>query len=197
MLRRLFTRVLLTVWVVSGASVAGAAEIVIYGFEETAQGWAIPDWAKASNDYVSRDAMVSTTRAEEGQSALELRVSFPGDRWTGAYVEREVEVTDWSRFGQLSVSLYVPADAPEELIGRLILTVGEDWTWTEMNHGVPLQPGAWTGITANLKPGSLDWKFFPEESFRKDVRKLGVRVESDKRPVYTGSVFVDNVRLAE
>ncbi len=179
------------------APAAPAAEIVIYGFEGSSEEWAIPDWAKASGDYVAKEFDVSQQHAEEGSSSLELHASFPGGRWTGAYVEREVEVTDWTDFSRLAVSVYLSPDAPQGLTGRIILTVGDQWQWTEMNRAIPLTPGQWTTVSVNLKPGSQDWKFFPDEQFRRNVRKVGVRIESDGGPVYTGSVFVDNVRLME
>jgi len=176
---------------------AGATEIVIYGFEGTLEGWAVPDWAKGSEDYVAEHCAVSQEHAQEGAHALELGAAFPGGRWTGVYVEREMEVTDWSPFGRLSVDVYLPEQAPEGLRGKIILTVGGDWTWTEMNRSVPLAPGAWTTLSVNLKPGSMDWKFFPDDAFRGSIRKLGVRIESDRAPAYRGALYVDNVRLAE
>ncbi len=178
-------------------SAFASTEIVIYGFEGSLEGWAIPDWAKASSDYVGEACRVSQTVADEGQQALELLTAFPGERWTGVYVERQVEVTDWSPFSRLKLDLYLPAEAPSGLGARVILTVGEQWVWTEMNRTIPLVPGQWTTVTVNLKPGSLDWKFFPDERFRQDVRKLGIRIESNRDPAYRGSVFLDNVRLAE
>ena len=174
-----------------------AAEIVIYGFEGSPQGWAIPDWAKVSADYVGEECVVSQAHTDEGQYALEVRTRFPGDRWAGAYVERGTEVTDWTPFSQLLVDIYLPPEAPAGLSGKIILTVGETWTWTEMNRTIPLAPGAWTTLAVNLKPGSLDWKFVPDEAFRKNVRKVGVRIESEHGPAYTGSVYLDDVRLAE
>lgn len=201
-----------TRWLVLGCLLgvavrAQAAEIVIYDFEGDPDGWVIPDWAKTSGDYVATQIDVSQDYAEEGQSSLKLAAEFPGERWTGVYAEREVEITDWSAFGYLALSVYLPADAPAGLQGRIILTVGDQWQWTEMNRGVALEPGQWTTITANLKPGSMHWKFFPDDSFRRDVRKLGIRIESDKqpgdagpdyhRPAYRGPVFVDHVRLGE
>ncbi len=175
-----------------------AAEIVIYGFEGTLDGWMIPEWARTSNEYVAEEALVSRGHAQEGDYALELRASFPGGRWTCAYVEHSLEVTDWSLFSQLSVDVYLPADAPTGLRGRLILTVGEEWTGTEMNQAAPLTPGSWTTVTVNLTPGSTDWKVPPDERFRADVRKGGVRIESDETdPPYQGSVFIDRVRLTE
>ena len=178
------------------APALSAAEIVIYGFEGTPEGWTIPEWARSSSDYVAQDAVVSQAQPSEGQCALEVSAAFPGGRWTGAYVERQVEVTDWGPFGTLSVDIFLPAEAPEGLAGRIILTVGDQWQWTEMNRSVPLTPGAWTTLSVNLKPGSMDWKFFPDEAFRKSVRKIGIRVESNSTP-YQGPVFFDNIRLAE
>lgn len=181
----------------AGIPCAFASEIVIYGFEDGTEGWLVPDWAKTSPDYVVREVGVSNTQAQEGASALELTTTFPGGRWTGAYVEREVEVKDWSQFGRLSVSVYLPAHAPTGLRGKIILTVGDQWQWTEMNRSLPLVPGAWTVLTVNLKPSSMDWKFFPDDTFRKSIDKIGIRIESDQSPAYSGSVFLDNVRLME
>jgi hypothetical protein len=181
----------------AGAVAVLAAEIVIYGFEAGAEGWVIPDWAKQSKDYVVEKLDVAKGRAAQGEGALELTASFPGGRWTGAYVEREVETIDWTPFGQLSVDVLVPEDAPQGLKGQIILTVGDTWQWTEMNRSVALLPGQWTTIAVNLKPGSMDWKFFPDDAFRRSVRKIGVRVESNEEPVYAGSLLIDNIRLAE
>ena len=182
---------------VGAASTLHAAEIIIYGFEGTVDKWVIPDWAKTSADYVGKDLTVSKEQAAEGAYALTLRAEFPGGRWTGAYVEREVETTDWTPFGQLSADVYLPADTPAGLRGRIILTVGEQWQWTEQNRAVELAPGRWTTLTVQLRPGSTDWKFFPDDAFRRTVHKIGIRVESDKAPAYTGSIFIDHVRLAD
>ena len=87
------------------------------------------------------------------------------------------------------------ADAPAGLKGKIILTVGEDWKWIEMGKTVPLTPGQVTTITADLKPGSKDWKnTVVDDSFRKDVRKLGVRVE-DNRTAWKGKIYIDNIRV--
>ena len=179
------------------AQAGGSEALVIFDFEETAQEWGIPDWAKTSADYVGQQFELSKEVASHGEGSAEMTAEFPGGAWTGAYAEVEMHVTDWSQFSALAVDVYVPETAPAGLQARLILTVGEHWVWTEMNRGLPLVPGQWTTITANLKPGSMDWKFFPEESFRQDIRKVGLRVESDKAPVYSGAVFFDNVRLVK
>lgn len=177
------------------APALSATEILIYGFEETPDGWKVPDWAKSSPDYVAEECLVSEDHAREGRRALELRASFPAEGWAGAYIEREIETTDWSAFGHLMVDMYLPDGAPKGLGAKIVLTVGDQWQWTEMNRVIPLQPGVWTTVAVNLKPGSLDWKFFPTDAFRKDIRKFGIRIESNNGPAYHGSVFLDNVRL--
>ena len=169
--------------------------LAIFDFEGSAQEWEIPDWAKESDDDVGRVLSTSEEVASHGKSALQLLADFPGGKWTGSYVEVLMRVTDWSPFGSITADVYLPASAPRGLQGRFILTIGEKWEWTEMNRALPLEPGKWTTITANLKPGSLDWKFFPSDAFRKDIRKVGFRVESDKRPVYSGPIYIDNIRL--
>lgn len=175
---------------------AGTA-MTIYDFEDGLQDWAIPDWAKEKDEDVGRIVTASQEMASNGLGSMQLLADFPGAVWTGSYVEVFMYVTDWSQFGEIAVDAYLPADAPSGLKTRFILTVGEDWTWTEMNRAIALEPGAWTTITANLMPGSLDWKFFPTNAFRKDVRKVGLRVESDKGPIYSGPIYFDNIRLNE
>ncbi len=168
----------------------------MFDFENDAQDWVIPEWAKTSTDHVGQSLSASLDFASHGAGPLQPPADFPGaGKWTGAYAEIEMHVTDWSPYGAIAVDIYLPYNAPSGLKGRFILTVGEKWQWTEMNRAVVLTPGQWTTITANLKPGSMDWKFFPDEAFRKDVRKIGVRIESDQTPTYKGSIFIDNIRL--
>ena len=183
-------------WLVVGSSAAAESEsLVIFDFEGGTQDWVIPDWAKGSPESVAKVLSISEEVASRGKSALQVLADFPGEKWTGAYVEVLMHVTDWGPFGSVSADVYLPPNAPAGLEGRFILTIGEKWEWVEMNRALPLEPGKWTTVTANLKAGSLDWKFFPTEVFRQDVRKLGLRVESDKKPIYSGPIYIDNVRL--
>lgn len=170
--------------------------LVVYDFEENLQGWAIPDWAKESAYDVGKSVTFSREVASHGTGSMQVIAEFPGSQWQGAYVEVFMYVTDWSPFSSMSVDIYLPPNAPRGLLARFILTVGEKWEWTEMNRPLPLEPGQWTTIAANLKPGSLDWKFFPTETFRKDIRKVGIRLESDKQPAYSGPVYLDALRLS-
>ena len=173
---------------------AQEASLIIFDFEDGVQEWVVPEWALTSSDYGGKTLAASKDFLSHGAGSLQFLVQFPGGKWSGAYLERMMYVTDWSPFQSISVDIYLPYNTPQGLKARFILTVGKDWTWTEMNRGIALTPDQWTTITANLKPGSLDWSFFPTDEFRKDVRKIGIRIESDS-PAYSGAVYLDHVRL--
>ena len=172
-------------------------DMVIYDFEGNTQEWIIPEWARTSPDYVAGEVNASKEFAAHGTGSLQLLVNFPGqsNKWTGAYTEVEIFVNDWTQFSGLAADVYVPYNTPAGLKGRIILTVGGEWKWTEMNRSITLKPDQWTTIAANLKPGSMDWKFFPDDAFRKDIRKIGIRIESDRGAAYNGPIVIDNVRL--
>ena len=193
------TAVALTASLGSGAVVAenvssAAAAKLLFGFENGPQGWGIPDWALEKPDLVAKEVHPVQEGATEGQHALGVVVDFPGGQWNGAIVEIE-EYFDWSPYHTLAADVTLPADAPAGLKAKLILVVGEDWAWTEMRRAIQLTPGQTTTLTANLAAGSEDWKRTEvNDSFRKDVRKLAIRLESNK-PAFQGTFTIDNVRL--
>lgn len=185
------------VLVLTFTPVVFAAEKVLAGFEKDTQGWEIPDWAMEKEDYVGDSFSLSQAYSDEGKSAAEFKVDFTGGKWTAAYVE-VVEYFDWAPYSEAAADVYLPADAPTGLKSKLIITVGEGWDWTEMSRGIALQPGKWTTVSANLKPGSSDWrKTGLTDAFRQDVRKFGIRIESNMKPAYKGSIYIDNIRLIE
>jgi len=174
--------------------VGGGTAKVLFGFESGVQGWGIPDWALEKPDFIGKSVAVAPQGATEGTQALGLVVDFPGGQWKAALAEVE-EYFDWTRYQTLSVDVTLPADAPAGLKGKLILTVGESWESTEMRRSIQLTPGQTTTLTASIAGGSEDWKRkVVDDAFRKDVRKLAVRIESNK-PAYQGTCFIDNVRL--
>ncbi len=106
------------------------------------------------------------------------------------------EYFDWTPYNIISADVFLPEDAPFGLRANFILTVGEDWKWTEMTRSSKLIPGEWITITASIIPGSTDWRRTQvTDEFRANVRKLGIRLESNMRPAYSGPVYIDNVRL--
>lgn len=187
--------VLLTMAVVlSLSTLCLAVGKVLFGFETGTQGWEIPEWALEQEDMVGKEITVAKDFASEGKNSLAMSVDFPGGKWNGAIAE-VVEYFDWTPYGKISADVYLPKEAPAGLKAKIVLTVGENWKWTEMARTVALTPGQTTTITANLKSGSEDWKkTVVDENFRKDVRKLAVRVESNK-PAFKGKIYIDNVRL--
>ena len=176
-------------------TLARAEEKVFFSFENDTQGWEVPEWAMEQKDLVAKSVESSTEFAKDGKASLKVMAAFPGKAWAGALVE-DFEYFDWTPYKTVAVDIYLPKDAPEGLKGKIILTVGENWKFTEMARSIPLVPGEWTTVSANLLPGSEDWKkTVVDDSFRKDVRKVAVRVEANKKPEYNGAFYVDNFRL--
>lgn len=173
-------------------------EFNLYGFEKDPQGWEIPDWAFEKPDHVARQLGISEFQASEGKYALQVDTNFTGGTsWEGAYVERVVDVSDWSPFKYLSIDVYLPKDAPRGLRAKIILSVGEDWKWTEANKGAPLTPGEWVVLKVDLTSNSANWRRFIDDSFRADIKKVGVRVESYGKIRYQGPIYLDNVKLSD
>lgn len=172
-------------------------EKILFDFERGDDGWEIPTWADEQDDYVGTSCEVSSEAAKSGKSSLKLNADFPGGSWRAAIVELE-QYFDWTPYKAVSVDIYIPKDVPEGLRAKLILTVGETWKWTEMSTTKQLAPGEWTTITADLRPNSYDWKrTVPTDAFRQDIRKIAVRIESNKKPVYKGPIYIDNVKVGK
>jgi hypothetical protein len=172
-----------------------AAEKVIYDFEEDTQGFELPDWTLEQDDMVCESIEVSSDVASHGSSSMKYNVSFPGKTWTAAYAEC-MEDFDWTPYSTISVDIYIPSDAPEGMKAEIVLTVGDNWDWKEFRKKKSIWPGKWTTLTADLKPGSADWKRTEvTDEFREDVRKVGVRIISNKKPVYEGPIYIDNIRV--
>ena len=176
---------------------AHAEEKVLFGFEKDTQGFEVPEWALEQEDHVAKNISVSKDVASEGKQSLKVDCAFPGKVWTSALVE-DFEYFDWTPYKAVTVDIYIPKTTPIGLKGKMVLTVGENWKFIEMAKSTPLVPGEWVTISASLIPGSEDWKkTIVDDNFRKDVRKLAVRVESNKKPEYTGPIYIDNLRLTK
>lgn len=181
--------------VFAGTVAFAVEETVLFSFEDGLEGWEIPDWAYEKPDHIQKEINQSNNFASNGRSSLEVEAEFPGGRWTGAIVEI-MQYFDWSDYSKIACDIYLPEDAPLGLKGKMILTVGDSWKWVEQSRSVALKPGQWITITADLKPGSIDWRRVQvDDAFRSDVRKLDIRVESSNKPAYTGPIYIDNIRL--
>ena len=188
--------------VTEAAPVPSAAPITeertYYDFEvEDLNGWEIPQWALGKESYVAKNAEFSQEVASSGKGSMKVDVDFPGGLWTAGLVEIQ-QYLDMSNYRVVCADIYLPADAPIGLKAKLILTVGDNWKFVEMSRSVPLLPGEWSTITANIEPGSYDWKrIVPDEEFAQDVRKIAIRIESNRKPKYAGTIFIDNVRVGK
>jgi len=171
-------------------------DLVLYDFESTLDGWEIPEWALEKEDHVTRSIDRSQDFAKTGSSSMKLMTEFPGTQWTAAFIEAE-KFFYWGPYGRITAAIYLPQDAPKGLKARFVLTVGKDWKFTEMNRAIYLNPGEWNILSATLTPGSEDWQMtVVDDNFRKDVRKVAVRIESNKKPAYSGPVYIDDIRLS-
>ncbi|MEA3488801.1 MAG: glycan-binding surface protein [Candidatus Omnitrophota bacterium] len=179
----------------AGTVGVAAEETVLFSFEKGLEGWEIPDWAYEKPDHVQKEINPSNKFASEGKGSLEIDTEFPGGRWTGAIVEI-MQYFDWSDYGKIACDIYLPKEAPLGLRGKMVLTVGDSWKWVEQSRSYALKPGQWVTLTADLKPGSIDWRRVQvDDAFRADVRKIDIRVESNNKPAYTGPVYIDNIRV--
>jgi hypothetical protein len=174
-------------------ALAEGAERVLFSFEKGCQGWEIPEWAANNADFIARSAKISKEVTRSGKSSLKVAVHFTGKHGTAAVVE-DFEYFNWTPYREVLCDIYAPKNAPHGLKAKIVLTIGKSWKRVEMSRFVELDPGHWVTVSANLLPGSKDWTMtMVREHFRKDVRKIAVKVESDKP--YSGAVYIDNVRV--
>ena len=166
----------------------------LYSFEKDIQEWEIPLWAEEKRDHVAVSLKHMKDFASKGSNSLELTVNFPGKTWHGALVEVQHYI-GFESFNIIAADIYIPKDAPQLIRGKIILTIGETWDFTEMIRGTRLTPGAWTTVFADISEKSNDWKkTVMSERIKSDVRKIAIRIESDKT-AYFGPVYIDNIRL--
>lgn len=170
-------------------------ERTYYDFEGNIGGWEVPMWAQGKADHVAKDILVSKEVASKGNASMKVATNFPGGIWAAALVEIQ-QYLDISNYRVIRADLYLPKDAPIGLKSKIILTVGNNWKFVEMSGSVPLVPGEWATISANIEPGSYDWKrVVPDEEFAEDIRKIAIRIESNRKPSYSGPLYIDNVRV--
>ncbi|MFA6636441.1 MAG: hypothetical protein WCV56_04990 [Candidatus Omnitrophota bacterium] len=171
-------------------------ERTFYDFERgNLAGWEVPQWAIGKNDYVAVSTEVSSEVASKGTHSMKVSADFPGGYWTAALVEIQ-QYLDLSKYRVISADVYLPPGAPMGLNAGIIITIGDNWRFVEMNRSFPLLPGEWITVTAGIEPGSYDWKrIIPDEKFVSDLRKIAVRIESNNKPKYKGDIFIDNIRV--
>lgn len=168
---------------------------ILYDFEKDEDGWEVPAWAFDKNDYVASRAARSSSAASSGKNSLEVVSDFPGGLWTASLVEIQ-HYLDLSKYTGISADILLPPGSPTGLRAKIIITVGDSWRFVEMSRSVPLVPGEWTLISAKLSEDSTDWKrTVVDKAFKEDVRKIAIRIESNRKPAYSGPLYIDNVRV--
>ena len=166
----------------------------LYDFENDTEGWEIPLWAKDKTDHVASSLSQTREIAKTGTGSLKFHADFLKERWSAALVEIS-HYLDLSSYSKISVSVYIPAETPKTLKGKIILTVGEDWNFVEMMRAKRLIPGKWNTITVSIAEGSTEWRrTVIDKAFKEDVRKISIRISSNEIP-YSGVIYIDNVRL--
>lgn len=176
---------------------ADESTLILYNFEKDDESWEIPSWAKEKNDYVATDLTWSKERSSSGVGSIVFKTDYPPRKWSGALVEIQ-QYLDLTGHDKILVDVYLPPEAVTGLKGKIILTVGDDWRFIEMSRSKKLSPGKWNTIEASIADGSRDWKrTVTDDAFRSDIRKISVRVESDKNPAWRGNIHVDNVRTTK
>lgn len=171
-------------------------ERVLYNFEKSIDDWEIPAWEFDKDDHVAESLERAGNVSSNGRGSLRLNANFPGARWTAALAEIQ-QYLNLDNYEQIQADIYLPTTAPDGLKAKLILTVGDEWKFVEMARNVRLEPGRWTTITADLSTSSTDWKRTKiDKNFKEDVRKIAVRIESNNKPVYSGPIYIDNIRAS-
>jgi len=189
-------------------------EKIVYDFEQSNEGWIIPDWTfdqRHEETYCAETVGISSKRAKTGEFSLELISDFPGIEWSCSLVEKAIE-RDLTGYETISVDIYVPKGAPTFLQAQIILTVGEGWRFTEMRRAVPLKAGQWNTITARLESpieNAAEGEEPPLGDFRgrkqrrlyrhiNNVKKVAVRIEYNSAPPnmigprYRKPIYIDN-----
>jgi hypothetical protein len=170
---------------------------ILYNFAHNENGWEIPMWALDKTDHVARNLKRTSTVGSSGNSSLEFDVEFPGGGWNAALVQVE-QYLDFTGYDEIRTDIYIPPECPQGLRCKLILTVGENWKFIEMSRGTRLKPGEWTTVKASIEEGSNDWRrTVVDEDFKSDIRKIAVRVESNGKQIYSGPIYLDNIRLIQ
>jgi len=127
--------------------------------------------------------------AREGEWGLAITARFPGE----VCVARPVDHSFW-RYRYLSFEARLPADAPRDV--RVQVYVRDpDESWFEQLLELPLRPGEWTRLLADLSP-EAPWTGRghgrPWDGYgRARLREVGLRFFSG-RP-WSGTIALDNV----
>jgi mannan endo-1,4-beta-mannosidase len=172
------------------------ASQTLYNFESTAESFASTGYGGNNGAPVR-----STTRASNGSASLRVPVNFASTGWNFAGVYKGIAgLPDWSSQIKLAADVYVPSNATALQIKFILYNQESGWVSYAQNGGISnnwLDPGHWNTVYANLTPQSIDWSATPPSGFNKMVQLSMEIHHAYGSPVFTGDVFIDNVRLGD
>ncbi len=161
---------------------------------ETAAGaaaWSAANWADVTLDAAGAPAVLTkgSFGATNGKSALGVPVRFPGAGYHQGYVGRSAQLS-LAGCASLAVDVTLPAGAPANLRGALILLLGAASAWNGQVDPVTLTPGATTTVRLPLAGGIEP---VPARDLYKLLRGVGFKIDGAD-VTWSGTLGLDNLR---
>ena len=159
---------------------APRVETLLHTFATDTEGWRV-DWGYASDS----PRRVSTPTVD-GDGALRYEIGTPigpggPTHDVGGTIFTADPGLDVSQYDFLSGRLFVPLEAPADLLGDFYVGSGPDWEWSS-GPQLTLAPGTWQEVAL-----ATSTMLHPQT-----VRKLGMRI-SAFNSLYDGVVFYDRI----
>lgn len=176
--------------IASTTSPVEVAPATVFDFEDGVAGWGYTERVKG------RQATVSEEKASSGKASLKFEATFPGH----AEVSVPLERANWSAHGEVSVNLFIPADAPKTT-QVLVFVKDRDHLWYQHVPKEYLRVGAWNHVRIPLTAAGNAWEFRGHfkpwaDTSRLALLELGVRVFcKDEQAKFSGAVYLDEVKL--
>ena len=126
---------------------AGGASGIAAKSTDGGKSWTALDYLSA----LPQDGTGGVTPAS-GSGFAWLKVESGANDWSKhARAEKFLAQSglDWSGYRALEAKVWLPADAPEGMLGVLALQTGGGWTWKE-GPAATLKPGEWTPLSLDL-----------------------------------------------
>ena len=111
-----------------------SGEAVLYDFEQDDDGWGIPAWALNLRDHVAVSSEHSDKYSSLGNWSLRIDSRFPDKQWSASLVEIQ-HFLNLKNFDIIAADIYFPETSRSKTLrGKIILTQGNNWDFTEMSR---------------------------------------------------------------